>query len=54
MLFQSYTASSINNIYHPVLIEEQKSNINKADYEDNLEQGVYNISLKKELDKSMN
>ena len=40
MLFRQYTTSSINNIYHPSLIELCKSYTDKEDYEYNLHKSV--------------
>ena len=53
-LFRKYTPGSINKIYRPSLIESWEANVYKASYEDKLEQGVYNPSIKRELDRSMN
>ena len=46
MLFQKYTASSVDNIYHPYIINEWKYNMDKAYYEDNHNLGVYIPSVK--------
>ena len=54
ILFQQYTTSSVNIIYCPSLIDECKSNMDKAYYEQNLHGCVYLPSLKRELDRSMN
>ena len=54
MMFQIYTYSSVNNIYHPEIVEEFKANMYKADYEDNLQKGVYLPSENIKLDRGMN
>ena len=45
MLFQKYTASAVNIIYHPEIIKEWKYNIDSADYEHTLHKGVVKPSL---------
>ena len=40
MLFRNYTSNSVNKINHPDLIKEHKSNMDKADYEYNIQKGV--------------
>ena len=52
MIFQRYTAISVNNIYHPELIEECKPNTNTGYCEYKFHKGVYLHSLKRKLDRS--
>ena len=54
MLLQKYTASAINNIYHPVIIEEFKANMDKTYYKQNIHKGVVKPYLKRELDIIIN
>ena len=44
MLFKQYTETYVNNIDHPVLIQEWKSNLDKAYYEINLKSKFTNAS----------
>ena len=53
-MFQQYTASSVNNIYHPYIFEEWKANIEKGDYEYKIHKGVEIPAENRELDRSMN
>ena len=40
ILFQKYTASAVNKIYHPSIVEFWKSNTDKAAYQDKIRKGV--------------
>ena len=54
MLFQSYIYSAIDNICHPYIVDEFKSNMYKESSEDNHYKGVYIPSKKSKLSQSMN
>ena len=54
MLFQQYTASDVDNIYHPYIVNEWKANIYKVDYKYNCGMGVYVPSVKSELAQIIN
>ena len=51
---QQYIPSYVNNIYHPAIVKEYKSNMYKAYYYNKLHKGVYLYSENRELDRSMN
>ena len=40
-LFQKYTTSAVNNIYHPYIVEEWRANVYKAAYKYILHKDVY-------------
>ena len=50
MLFQQYTASTISKIYCSSLIEEWKSNTEKAVHEQKIHQGVFLTYERREYD----
>ena len=54
MLFQSYIYSAIDNICHPYIVDEFKSNMYKESYEDKLHMSVYTPPKNRELDRSKN
>ena len=41
LLFQQYTASTVNKIYYPSIVNEWKSNTNKASYKDKHNLDIY-------------
>ena len=53
-MFQQYTASAIEKIHHPPAVIECKSNMDKADNEDNHDLDVYIPSVKRKLPQIMN
>ena len=54
LLFQKYTSSAINNIYHLSTVIEWKANMDNAAYKDNHDLGVYIPYEKSKLDRSIN
>ena len=53
-MFQQYTASVFDNIYHPSIDKVRKANTDKAAYEENLHKGGYISTKKRELYLRMN
>ena len=54
LLFQQYRAIDVENFFHPSIVNECKSNMDKAYYEDNHNVRVYIPSEKSELDLNIN
>ena len=49
MSFQQYADSAVENIYHPYTVIEFKYNMDKANYEENQDSGIYIPYEKRQL-----
>ena len=53
-MFQQYTASAIENIYHPSIVDECKANMENEYYKDKHDLVVYMHYVNDELSRIMN